>query len=202
MNTPPLPGGTPVAPASSALTAGRRALLVTLLMCLTPVLVGGGLFAFGWRPTKTANHGALVQPPRPLPIAALGDAAGRASGKWLLVIAGDAPCETDCVALAEGTRNIQVALNRDMGRLVRIVLAAPEASGEGLAALKALQARQPDLLVVPPPDAWRAAMAAGPRHRLFVLDPAGNLMMQYAPDAEARGVHADLERLLKASWIG
>jgi hypothetical protein len=35
-----------------------------------------------------------------------------------------------------------------------------------------------------------------------VLDPAGNLMMQYPPEAEAKGVRADLERLLKFSWIG
>lgn len=180
-----------------ALTPGRRALLLTVLICLAPVLIGGGLYAFGWRPAKTVNHGSLIQPPLPLPVAALGGGvAERASGKWLLVVAGDAPCDERCVALAERTRNIQVALNRDMGRLVRIVLAAPN---EGLAAL---QARQPDLLVVPPPADWQHAMAAGPQHRLFVLDPAGNLMMQYAPEAEARGVRADLERLLKSSWIG
>lgn len=180
-----------------ALTPGRRALLLTVLICLAPILIGGGLYAVGWRPAKTGNHGQLVQPPRPLAIAALGSpAADRATGKWLLVVAGDAPCDDRCVALAERTRNIQVALNRDMGRLVRIVLAVPN---DGLAAL---QARQPDLLVVPPPADWQREMAAGAQHRLFVLDPAGNLMMQYPPEAEAKGVRADLERLLKFSWIG
>lgn len=186
----PIPAATP--------TPARRALLLTVLICLTPLLVGGGLYVFGWRPAKTANHGTLVQPPRALAVAELGgDAARRANGKWLLVIAGDLPCAASCVALAERTRNIQVALNRDMGRLVRVVL-APSPDAE----LAALQARQPDLVVAVPPPAWQAALAAGGRHRLFVVDPAGNLMMQYAPDADAKGVHADLERLLKASWIG
>jgi len=190
------------APAAAALpqapTPARRALLLTVLICLTPLLVGGGLYASGWRPTKTANHGTLLQPPQALPIAALGKAAAaRASGKWLLLIAGDHPCDDRCVALVENTRKVQVALNRDMGRLVRIVL-TPSTT----AALAALQGRQPDLVVASPPPAWQTSLAPGGQHRIFLVDPAGNLMMQYAPDADAKGVHADLERLLKASWIG
>jgi len=65
-----------------------------------------------------------------------------------------------------------------------------------------LRQRQPDLLVIPPPANWRPTLATGSRHRLFVVDPAGNLMMQYAPEADPAGVRADLERLLKSSWIG
>lgn len=184
------------------LTPGRRAMLLTLLIFLTPVLVGGGLYFFGWRPAKTSNHGKLVLPPRPVQVAALGaEIAPRVSGKWLLLVAGDAPCEEDCVRLTEQTRNIQVSLNRDMGRLSRIVLATSPTEP-----LKALQARQPDLLVTAPPAAWRSAltpeMTAGHQHRLFVVDPAGNLMMQYAPGADAKGVRDDLEKLLKHSWIG
>ena len=178
-----------------ALTPGRRALLLTVLICLAPVLIGGGLYAFGWRPAKTDNHGSLIQPPVPLPVAALGgSAADRANGKWLLVVAGDAPCDERCVALAERTRNIQVALNRDMGRLVRIVLAAPN---EGLAAL---QARQPDLLVVPPPADWQHAMAAGPP--LFqprpkeVKQPARIEMME---NEMAKLENPDQERW--SSWV-
>lgn len=187
---PPVAGGRP--------TGGRRALLLTLLICLTPVLIGGGLHLFGWRPVRTSNHGELVLPPRPLALAALGaDVAAAADGKWLLVIAGDTPCTAGCTTLAGHTRAIQVSLNRDMGRLRRIILAdrdTPE--------LAALRMRQPDLLVARPDASWRATLAAGAQHRLFVVDPAGNLMMQYAPEADPRGVRADLERLLKSSWIG
>ncbi|MFC5299849.1 hypothetical protein [Azospira restricta] len=185
-------------PAAPRLTSGQRALLLTLAIFLLPVAIGGGMYLLGWRPAKTSNHGELVQPLRPLPLAALGaDAATAVAGKWLLLVAGDAPCEAACVALAEQTRAIQVSLNRDMGRLRRIVLVDATTP-----ALVALQAKQPDLLLAAPPPAWRTALAAGARHRLFVVDPAGNLMMQYAPEAEAKGVRADLERLLKYSWIG
>ncbi len=185
-------------PAAPRLTPGQRALLLTLAIFLLPVAIGGGMYLLGWRPAKTSNHGELVQPPRPLPVAALGtDVATAAGGKWLLLVAGDAPCAAACVALVEQTRAIQVSLNRDMGRLRRIVL-----TGTPTSELRALQQRQPDLLLAAPPPAWQAALAPGARHRLFVVDPAGNLMMQYAPEAEAKGVRADLERLLKYSWIG
>lgn len=188
--------------ATRGLPPGRRAMLLTLLIFLTPVLVGGGLYVFGWRPAKSTNHGELVHPPRPVPVAALGpEIAARATGKWLLLVAGDAPCTAECVRLIEQTRNMQVSLNRDMGRLLRIVLAAKPTE-----MLTALQARQPDLLVTVPPAAWQSAltpeMTAGHQHRLFVVDPAGNLMMQYAPGADAKGVRDDLEKLLKHSWIG
>lgn len=185
------------AAARPGLTPGRRALLLTLAIFLMPILIGGGLHLAGWRPDTTANYGELI-PPRALPLSALGnDVMTQAQGKWLLLIAGGDACAAACVALIEQTRAIQVSLNRDMGRLRRIVLVAsptPE--------LAELRTRQPDLLVANPAADWRDGPTTGGRPRLFVVDPAGNLMMQYAPGADPKGVRADLERLLKYSWIG
>ncbi len=186
----------PVRPARIA--PGQRALLLTLLIFLTPILIGGGLHLFGWRPASTGNHGQLVQPPVPVPLAALGpELAAKAQGKWLLVIAGDDPCAEACAVLAGHTRAVQVSLNREMGRIRRIVV-----SEQTPPALTELQGRQPDLLVTAADPAWRAILKPGRQHRLFVVDPAGNLMMQYAPEADPKGIRADLERLLKSSWIG
>ena len=129
------------APVTRGLSAGRRALLLTLLIFLAPVLVGGGLYFFGWQPARTVNHGQLIQPPQALAINDLADEVRtRAAGKWLLLIAGDTACEAACISLAEQSRAIQVSLNRDMGRLARIVLTA-----EPTPALRELQRRQPDL---------------------------------------------------------
>ena len=36
---------------------------------------------------------------------------------------------------------------------------------------------------------------------LLIADPLGNVIMRYDEAAEMRGVHKDLERLLKYSWI-
>ncbi len=195
-------GDTVQSPGTRGLTPGRRALLLTLLIFLSPVLIGGALYFSGWRPAKPASHGELILPPRPLPIAALGkDISARASGKWLLIIVGDDSCHEACVRQIELSRNIQVSLNRDMRRVVRMVLSdAPSAD------LRELASRQPDLVVTSFPEGWRTVftpeMTAGPLHRVLLVDPAGHLMMQYAPDAEAKGIRADLEKLLKHSWIG
>jgi hypothetical protein len=38
--------------------------------------------------------------------------------------------------------------------------------------------------------------------RVYYVDPLGNLMMYYTPDADPTGMLKDLARLLKASRIG
>jgi hypothetical protein len=38
--------------------------------------------------------------------------------------------------------------------------------------------------------------------RVYLVDPLGNLMMYYLPDANPRGMIKDLHRLLKYSRIG
>jgi hypothetical protein len=38
--------------------------------------------------------------------------------------------------------------------------------------------------------------------RSYIVDPLGNLMMSYPPDADPRGILKDLKRLLRLSHIG
>lgn len=182
------------APSITQLTPGRRALLLTLFAFLLPLTIGGGLYWSGWRPAKTGNHGELILPPKPVPMATLGEGV---TGKWLLVLAGDGTCEAECIAQLKTLRSIQVSLGREIDRMRRIVLTSEETT-----LLKALRADQPDLIVSRPTPEWNDALTPGPRYRVFLVDPAGNLMMQYAPEAEPKGIRADLERLLKYSWIG
>ena len=39
-------------------------------------------------------------------------------------------------------------------------------------------------------------------HRLYIVDPLGNLMMSYELDANPRDIYKDLKKLLRASRIG
>lgn len=192
------PSSNPAVVPLTRITPGRRALLLTLLAFVLPVAIGTGLYWSGWRPLKTGNHGELVQPPKPVPTTILGKAAAE---KWLLVVAGDAACEAECVALLKNVRAVQVSLGRDIDRMRRVVLTGGSGMAETVV-FSEFKGQQPDLIVAAPTPAWNAALAAGPRHRLFLVDPAGNLMMQYAPDTEPKFIRADLERLLKYSWIG
>ena len=38
--------------------------------------------------------------------------------------------------------------------------------------------------------------------RVYLIDPLGNLMMSYAPDANPKGMLEDLKRLLRLSHVG
>ena len=190
-------------PAAERRTA-RRTILLLLTLSLLPIAIGAGLYLSGWHPAKGGNHGELIQPPRPLPAAGLTREDGtplptsELGGKWTLVLAGDGACGDACTRSLQQMRQIQVALNKEMGRVRRLAL-VKDPSEAGVAGARAAQ---PDLLVARPDAAWRATLGTAPEHRLYLIDPLGQLMMQYAPNADPKGVQQDLERLLKYSWVG
>ena len=180
-----------------------RPLLLILALLILPVIIGGGLYAWGWRPAKASSHGELLTPPRELP--PLVDATGKPLDKtafsdhWSLVVAGAGPCEAACKRWIVATRQIHVALYKQMSRVQRSWLtdqSAPDAA--------ALLALQPDLhtLVATGSMARRSFDLDAAGHRVYVLDPTGRIILRYAPDADPRGILKDMERLLRYAWAG
>ncbi|NJD24259.1 MAG: hypothetical protein FIB06_02530 [Betaproteobacteria bacterium] len=193
--------------ASAAIAAqrpgnGRRMLLLVAALLALPFLVGGGLFVAGWQPARTVNHGRLLTPPVPLPATGLVAADGRPlptadlAGRWLLLLPVGDSCNAACLARIDEMRRIHVSLYKNMPRLRRVVLAT------GIdPALASLAGSQPDLVVASAPRAWLPVAPPG-ASALHVVDPQGRLVMEYAPDTDARAVRSDLERLLKFAWNG
>ena len=190
----------------SSLPPRNGSLMLALVVGLLalPFAIAGCLFLFGWQPASTSNHGQLLNPPVPLPASGLRAPDGRAlatadlSGKWLLLLSGSGPCDADCAARIDEMRRIQVALNKDMGRVRRVVLSDQPGDAE----LATARQRQPDLLVAAAPPNWLPGAAGDTGFRLHIVDPQGLLVMDYPPDVAAKGVRADLERLLKFAWNG
>ena len=182
-------------PAMLALVVGLLAL---------PFLIAGGLYLFGWQPARSANHGQLLNPPLPLSASGLLTPEGQAlataelGDKWLLLLSGSGPCDADCANRIDEMRRIQVSLNKDMGRLRRVVLSDYPSDAE----LAAARQRQPDLLVVTAPSNWLPGATGDAGYRLHIVDPQGRLIMDYPAGVAAKGVRADLERLLKFAWTG
>jgi hypothetical protein len=191
-----------------------------------------------WHPGGRVNTGELIQPARPLPALALPLlASGNTQpnflkGKWtfLYVIAG--PCGEVCRTRLYDTRQVRVALDRDMNRVQRVFIADP-----GCCDAQFLHDQHPDLIVIradaadapllallpglyasatvdnPSPPQTPAGMstpdaAAAPggttvlAPRVYLIDPLGNLMMSYAADAKSKGMLEDMKRLLRLSSIG
>jgi hypothetical protein len=165
-----------------------------------------------WQPAETVNHGRLLQPARPLlaagPGAADDPAAPLLRGRWTLALLSGADCPPECRETLAASRQVWLALNKDQSRVQRLLV-----TSEALA--PALQAglRQGDATLLtragdglaarlraalPTGDGARAA--GGPR--LLLIDPLGNLVLDYTPPVAPRGLLDDLERLLKVSRIG
>lgn len=176
--------------------------LVVGLLAL-PFVIAAGLYFGGWQPTRSVAHGRLLTPPPALPAGGLVDVAGRTlataelHGKWLLVLSLDGPCSTDCAARLDELRRIQVSLNKEMGRLRRVVL-TPATSDPALAEAAR---RQPDLLLFAAPPQWLGAPAAD-GYRLHIVDPLGRRVIDYPAAVGGKELRFDLERLLKFAWTG
>ncbi len=165
----------------------------------------------GWRPAGSTNHGDLVQPVRSLPRVELHTAEGAKldtqslQGKWNVVYIGDGRCDALCREALVLTRQTRFALNDDMSRVQRVFLATGNCCDRPY-----LDAQHTDLITARIDDAagqqflsaFPDGAASGQQGRIYVIDPLGNLMMSYAPQAPRKGLLEDLRKLLKLSHIG
>jgi len=183
----------------------RYTMALPVATFVLPFVLGTGLYLSGWRPEKFGNHGDLIQPPRPMPETGLLQADGRPlptaelRGKWLLMLPIEGSCGASCRESLQQMSNVHLALNKEQGRLRRALI-----STEGSPPFAELQQTYPDLLVAkvdPEASTEWASTLDNTGQGLLIADPLGNVIMRYDEAAEMRGVHKDLERLLKYSWI-
>lgn len=168
-------------------------------------------YGTSWRPAGTAQHGELIDPARPLPEVVLALADGSLAGPellrgdWHLVYLGAGDCSQPCRESLVKSRQVRLALDKDLDRVSRVFLyTGPLAAADYLArehgdlAVAGLDSPAGVQLIAAFPGG-DSAIAAG---RLYVVDPLGNLMMRYPQDTAPKAILSDLERLLKLSHIG
>ncbi len=115
------------------------------------------------------------------------------------MIAGSGPCDEACRKWIVLTRQVHVALYKQMSRVQRTWLTdQPTPDDAALLALK------PDLHTAVAADApSRAAFDLGSSgYRVYVVDPQDRIILRYAPDADPQGILKDMERLLRYAWAG
>lgn len=210
-----------------ARTRQRRVLIGLALLFFAPLGLAFYLY-YGhgtWHPGGRVNAGELVNPARPLPALALplwnsddAVAAGYTDpnflkGRWTFLYVGSGRCAAACQSRLYDTRQVRIALDRDMKRVQRVFIA-----DAGCCDPQYLHEQHPDLVAV------RASAEAAPllallaahdgpgrdgpgsrpfaESRVYLVDPLGNLMMFYAPAVKAKGMLEDVKRLLRLSSIG
>jgi hypothetical protein len=197
---------------NSKVRRSRRFLILVALMFFAPLALSFYLYygAGGWHPGGHVNRGELVQPARPLPalsLPLLGSGQTDAQflqRKWTFLMAQQGACDAACLQRLYDTRQVRLALDRQMDRVQRVLIADAECCD-----LAALRESHPDLIAVERTAAARPLLALLPAdageqnsHRVYVVDPLGNLMMFYPLDAKPKGMLQDMKRLLQLSQIG
>jgi cytochrome oxidase Cu insertion factor (SCO1/SenC/PrrC family) len=195
----------------------RRILIGVALMFFAPLALSFYLY-YGkyWHPGGRVNAGDLIDPARPLPALtlplaapAVGTAAAQTNpqflkGKWTFLYVQHGSCDDECRRHLYDTRQVRLALDREMDRVQRVFIGDSDCCD-----LKELLAAHPDLIAVRSSPADEPLLALLPQrsealnsHRVYLIDPLGNLMMFYAADAKPKGMLEDMKRLLRLSSIG
>lgn len=186
--------------------AGRIRMLLVWLVCALPVVASYFTY-YVLRPQGRANYGQLIDPQRPLPAAAalpLATLDGRPvdpaslRGQWLLVVVADGACDALCERQLYAQRQLRTMLGKDKERLDKVWLVTGRAPRAEL--LPALQDAQVLRTSHEALARWlqpQAGQALGAH--LYLVDPIGNWMMRFPPQAEPKKVRRDLDRLMRAS---
>ena len=187
---------------------GRRTLLIVAAVFFVPVAIAFAMY-YGklWHPANSSSKGELINPARPLVVAGLrhpdGTSAGSdvLSGKWTLIYIGDGRCDEACRNALVFGRQSRLALNNEMTRVQRVLLATANCcDNEYLAreqeGLIALDASSPEA------SALLAQFPMARDQSLFIVDPLGNLMMRHDASHTSKDLLSDLQKLLKLSHIG
>lgn len=201
-------------PGGTAARAGRRTLVLIALLFVVPVVVATSLYLGGWRPEgKGQQQGELVHPARPLPDASLRktDAAEfrfqALRGTWTFITFSRLPCTDRCRSNLYKMQQVRLTQGKDAGRVQRAFIALG-----GRDDLRALEDQYPGLMVFTGAEAQVQSLARefaslqgtplDGLERVYLVDPLGNLVLSYAPDADPSGMRKDLARLLRLSRIG
>jgi cytochrome oxidase Cu insertion factor (SCO1/SenC/PrrC family) len=194
----------------------KQAFVLLVLIFLTPAFVAWVMHNVGggWQPEGTTNHGVLVHPARLLALPPDLVYGGRPlseylQGKWTLVYIDADDCSDVCRENLYKMRQTRIAQNENMQRVQRLLVTGDAAMTPALAGFLASEHPRMDTLQLVPEQFDRLAgffsidaIPAGQAGRVYIVDPLGNLMMYYPPDADPRGLLKDLQKLLKSSRIG
>lgn len=189
---------------AAATRTGRWKMLLIMLVAASPVIASYFTY-YVIRPEGRRNYGELIDPQRPLPAWNGTDRQGQSvplttlKNQWLFISVADSACDAACEQHLYLQRQLREGLGREKDRVDWVWLRTgdgpfPDRLREALNGAVVLRVDEAAL------GQWLQP-AAGQRlsDHLYVVDPLGNWMMRFPPQADPAKMRKDLERLLRAS---
>lgn len=193
-------------------------LIWIILVCLAPIFFALAAYyvpALGFRPDDSTNYGKLLDPQRPVPSAQTlglktedGQPFDLASlkGQWVLATADQGACPESCVTKLFILRNSHASQGKNVERLSRIWFVTDDApipdqireAYQGTIIVRADPEKLAGFLTPNASQPAEQALAAP----MWIIDPLGNLMLEFPADADPVSVRKDISKLIYNSRIG
>ncbi|MBX2847985.1 MAG: hypothetical protein KTR16_06685 [Acidiferrobacterales bacterium] len=187
----------------------NRVQLILIFVVFVAPIAG----AFLYKPTGFTNYGDIYVPVRPVENLVMNGEGKQVEldslrRQWILLVRADGQCSKECEENILKIRQLRFMQNNDMVR-IRTLFMHTGLSAEVAQDIDAKY--QPIETYQIEQGAFREwgkilkldnAPAEAEIDRIYMIDPAGNLMMSYPAAAEPAQINKDIRRLLKASQIG
>jgi len=187
----------------------NRVQLILIFVVFVAPIAG----AFLYKPKGFGNYGDIYTPVRPVENLVMQGEGKQVEldslrRQWILLVRADGQCSKACEENILKIRQLRFMQNNDMVRIRTLFMH----SGLPNDVAKDLDAKyQPIESYQVDAEAFKHwgkilklddAPAEAEIDRIYMIDPAGNLMMSYPAGAEPAQMNKDIRRLLKTSQIG
>jgi len=191
----------------------RIKLVAVFAVALVPLFMAVLMYFAGWAvPTGKTNKGNLIWPPVPFtevqPELKADDKP--IETKWLLMLSGGTYCDKVCSNLLHTMRQVNVAMGRELDRVDRLIISAIDQES-----LTEIQKEYPKLVAMRfSEERIRALQSEAKKNganitsdsavlwTVWLVDPIGNVIIQYTQEHDGYDMIDDLKKLLKLSNIG
>jgi len=170
----------------------NRTLIILIFVFLGPILASTLLFHSHWRP-KQINYGELLSVPKKLD-KLVGTLPAPLKQHWLIVYVHPKTCDKSCQDQLFLLNQIHKAFGKNYNRVQTVLISKntiklPEE-------IHQIAAKENQLL------AFFGKRVSNKEGASYVVDPLGNIILQYPGKPDSDSLYKDLQRLLKVSSIG
>ena len=176
---------------------GRVQLLLLALVFFGPLVVAIALYFGGGMKDAQVNYGTLIEPPIILEAKQHFDLGVR--GRWTLLYVGRQTCDEECQNALVDIRQIRLATGREIDRIERMVWTEVPLGSTILDEHPGLVALTPTSETATALERALLQLDAG---HIYIIDPIGNIILEYTTNPDRNAFLKDLRKLLKLSRIG